>query len=1037
MKWTAPIVVLVLASMVLSGVFAGGTASGLLGASVPHGSTRSTTAPRLTTSTATIAGAEQSLESGRGPAAGAHLACEPGTAQASISCDQVPSEPGTKYAPSYPPIAPGTTYLASLANDSKDGYVVLFGGYNYSTNRYGNQTWKFQAGTWTNITNPDSPPARDQASMTYDAADGYVLLFGGFTNSGAANDTWKFVGGKWTELHPTSAPSKRYSADMSYDAKDGYVVLFGGQIEGAVAADTWTFVGGQWTQLTPLSSPPGNYGGAMGYDYKDSEVILFGGAGSSGSYLETTWAFSGGVWSELFPSTAPGATEYAMMAYDAKDGYLILFGGVDASGQTWKFAKGAWTELSPTNPPGERYGSAMTYDSIDDYVLMVGGTQCNANFCGDTWTYASNVWADLSRSTYPSYRMNFVLTYDAKDGYVLLFGGIGYDESGNDLYLSDTWSFHNGVWARLTTTTAPGPRAYATMVYDATDGYVVLFGGADGNTGTFVVLNDTWKFVGGKWTNLKLTHAPDPRYDAGMVYDAADGYVLLYGGVVNSAIASDSWKFVGGAWVQLTGAGAPAPFYGEALTYDAADGYVVAFGGIGGIGACNNGVTAYCALHTTWKFLDGTWTNITSLSSKMPPSLDGGVAFYDNSTKDVVLTSGIQYTSGSSSDFQGTWTFSAGSWKELSPLTPPPPVPNGGPGGAVYDVKDGYGLLFGPSVTSSGGAFGDVSQTWMFSSDQWTGISLFYSPPPRYGASMTYDAADGYVLLFGGFDTQYYGDTWSYANGNWSQVLVTSAPPARANASIAYDAADGYVVLFGGEEPHSPTPKVLGDTWKYVGGKWTQLKPSTAPSARFGAAMSFDAADDYTVLFGGCGTYVCASQLADTWKFVGGVWTNLTTKLTGGVSPPGTTDAAMTYDAHDGYVLMFGGYGTAAYLATTWSYLDGKWTDLTGSSAPLGRIHATLVYDSSDGYAVLFGGETNGAFDGDTWTYAAGTWTNITSSLTHAPSVRYLAAATFESANGYVLLYAGYQYLPSTGERSVAGDTWEYRAGSWTQWSVY
>jgi hypothetical protein len=36
--------------------------------------------------------------------------------------------------------------------------------------------------------------------MTYDAKDGYALLFGGSGSTGMLSDTWKFVGGAWKKL---------------------------------------------------------------------------------------------------------------------------------------------------------------------------------------------------------------------------------------------------------------------------------------------------------------------------------------------------------------------------------------------------------------------------------------------------------------------------------------------------------------------------------------------------------------------------------------------------------------------------------------------------------------------------------------------------------------------------------------------------------------------------------------------------------------------------------------------------------------------
>jgi Galactose oxidase, central domain len=58
--------------------------------------------------------------------------------------------------------------------------------------------------------------------MTYEQADRYVVLFGGFTPSGVAlNDTWEFVAGRSTPNATTAPPNACGYAAMTYDAADG------------------------------------------------------------------------------------------------------------------------------------------------------------------------------------------------------------------------------------------------------------------------------------------------------------------------------------------------------------------------------------------------------------------------------------------------------------------------------------------------------------------------------------------------------------------------------------------------------------------------------------------------------------------------------------------------------------------------------------------------------------------------------------------------------------------------------------------------
>ena len=104
----------------------------------------------------------------------------------------------------------------------------------------------------------------------------------------------------------------------------------------------------------------------------------------------------------------------------------------------------------------------------------------------------------------------------------------------------------------MTVNRTPPARTDAGLVYDASDGYTILFGGY----GSAGALNDTWEFTNGGWTPLTPTSAP-PVWTMGtsMVYDGADGYVLL----LSAYPTVTSWAFHRGVWLNLTARGAISP----------------------------------------------------------------------------------------------------------------------------------------------------------------------------------------------------------------------------------------------------------------------------------------------------------------------------------------------------------------------------------------------------------------------------------------------------------------------------------------------
>jgi hypothetical protein len=61
----------------------------------------------------------------------------------------------------------------------------------------------------------------------------------------------------WAKETPADHPSPRIATSMAYDAANGTVVLFGGYTSrGSDVAGTWTWDGTTWTRQTPAASPP-------------------------------------------------------------------------------------------------------------------------------------------------------------------------------------------------------------------------------------------------------------------------------------------------------------------------------------------------------------------------------------------------------------------------------------------------------------------------------------------------------------------------------------------------------------------------------------------------------------------------------------------------------------------------------------------------------------------------------------------------------------------------------------------------------------
>ena len=66
------------------------------------------------------------------------------------------------------------------------------------------------------------------------------------------------------------------------------------------------------------------------------------------------------------------------------------------------------------------------------------------------------------------------------------------------------------------------------MAFDPHHSQVVLFGGLNFNADEFY--NETWSWNGTTWTQINTPHQPPPVVSASMVFDAARGEMVLFGG---------------------------------------------------------------------------------------------------------------------------------------------------------------------------------------------------------------------------------------------------------------------------------------------------------------------------------------------------------------------------------------------------------------------------------------------------------------------------------------------------------------------------
>lgn len=297
---------------------------------------------------------------------------------------------------------------------------------------------------------------------------------------------------------------------------------------------------------------------------------------------------------------------------------------------------------------------AQFYDPVDDYVVNFGGSATNGASTQRTFLYQNSTWNESFQSTIPGTRSNASAAWDTVDGFGVMFGGW---KSSNSLYFGDTWKFQGGAWSLLSPGTSPGSRAGSMMVYvpvvGGTGGYLLLFGGKGSLASTNQLQSDTWKFVGGTWTNITGSAGipPSARAEGGMAYDALDNYVVLFGGYTAAGPVNSTYKFdpVTSQWTQLfangsTAAGAgPKAVLDPQMAWDSNDHVLVEMGGATGSLRTSSSETVI-SQKITYLFVAGTWTNDSAnvqarsnAAGTLVPLPTYGAGFTDIPTARIVL----------------------------------------------------------------------------------------------------------------------------------------------------------------------------------------------------------------------------------------------------------------------------------------------------------------------------------------------------------------------------------------------------------------
>jgi hypothetical protein len=364
-----------------------------------------------------------------------------------------------------------------------------------------------------------------------------------------------------------------------------------------------------------------------------------------------------------------------------------------------------------------------------------------------------------------------------------------------------------------------------------------------------------------------------------------------------------------------------------------------------------------------------------------------------------------------------------------------------------------------------GGAYATALQElweWDPAAGAWTQRTLVGSKPvARAGAGMVFDSTRNKFVIFGGCANSGYdlADTWEWdpGTGAFTNRTTPVGPSARSHHSMVFEKSTGKVLLFGGGLADSTSDQTSislasGDTWEWDAGTgaWTQLKPTSAPGARYDSALIWDSKRNRAVLFGGMQkpqADVDGIPQNDVWEWDPSK-SNWTLRTSKGKQPTARWGHVLAYDFGRGMAVLAGGkdLDTNLELADLWDWdpNSATWTQrLDGSepNLPAARMYASLV--TAQNRLDLLAGLTLDQASGEEvaskelWELdpASATFTNR-SVIQNGPSPRAGHSIAFCPATGKTYVFGG-QRLDTSAlldyTSALFDDLWEWDGTSWTE----
>jgi hypothetical protein len=211
-------------------------------------------------------------------------------------------------------------------------------------------------------------------------------------------------------------------------------------------------------------------------------------------------------------------------------------------------------------------------------------------------------------------------------------------------------------------------------------------------------------------------------------------------------------------------------------------------------------------------------------------------------------------------------------------------------GMAVYDSDSDQMVLFGGRARDRAqGTYTNFNDTWLLDLGtlEWRQLNTGRNgPSARSNPAGGYNPSTGEMIVFGGNESVSglsfapRNDTWALdvETAEWRRLITTGdRPSARLFHAAAVDPVSNRLFVFGGGDANAWEGPFLGDLYQLDMDtlEWTPLNGggAGAPAGRIWSTITYDAANDRVLLFGGHDDGAVGNN-NDTWSFdlQSGVW---------------------------------------------------------------------------------------------------------------------------------------------------------------------